>query len=251
VFYRSDDGGVTLNELPFNPSFSVRSAYVAGIDPTNPDVVYVRAGGNPAGDADTQTTPTALLRSDDGGMNFRVVARSDDPMLGFAISDDGQTVWFGASSPQGGMLDSDGLFRSDDRGLTFSRIGMQQVQCLRQHAGTLYLCGNFVLDHFALGRSTDRGDHFETVLQFDQLLGPPTCPASSAETSTCAPQWPSVRGQFVTPMDAGSPDAGTTPTPGGCHCAVPGTPCREPGRVSATLALLFALSVARRRRARA
>src|SRR5579871_4402772 len=76
-FYRSDDGGTTLNELGQIATLGLQSAYIAAVDPTNADTVYVR-GDVPTSPADAASTTlaTALLRSTDGGMTFVEIARA-------------------------------------------------------------------------------------------------------------------------------------------------------------------------------
>jgi hypothetical protein len=164
---------------------------------------------------------TALLRSDDGGEHWREMARTRGPMLGFAIADDGRTLWIGGPD--------DGLLRSDDGGARWQRIGGQQVLCLRQHEGVLYVCANFVRDGYALGRSRDRGDSVQPLLRFQDIAGPVACPAGSPESGLCGPRWPLVQRMFGfgdTGMDAGSDaardatgDAEMSP-PRGCGCGV-------------------------------
>jgi hypothetical protein len=249
VAYRSDDGGATLRELPF-PTADVTGAFVAGIDPTNADTVYVRVNlVPPPEDGGEPPSPTALLRSTDGGESWREIARTVGPMLGFAISDDGRTVWIGGPDPL------DGLQRSDDGGDHWRRIGDTRVLCLRQHAGTLYVCGNFAIDPFALARSRDRGDTLEPLLRFEDLRGPFTCPPESPETAVCGARWPLVRRLFAPPetMDAGL-DAGADamganelppPPASGCGCRT-----AAPGRTLSPAFGLLAVLALRRRPAR-
>lgn len=96
-------------------------AFIAGVDPTDAEVVYVRT---------TLALGSALLRSGDGGARFETAARTADEMLGFALSDDGRTVWYGSNAG--------GLFRSDDRGRSFERVDGLPVSCLEQHQGKLW-----------------------------------------------------------------------------------------------------------------
>ena len=248
VFYRSNDGGTTLEELPFDTGLPIRAAFVAAIDPLDADVVYVRGTVPTLTDAEA-VVPTVLLRSDDAGVHWQEIARSRDAMLGFAISDDGNTLWFG------GKDHTDGLQRSTDRGVTWSRIGDEEVLCLRQHEGVLYLCANYVRDHFALARSSDQGTTFQPLLRFEDLQPPFTCPAESPTTMLCGPQWPSVRSMFVVSMDAGvdgGADAGTTGMDGSCRCAVPGAPRSRGLRsmASGIATALAAYAASRRRRSR-
>lgn len=234
VFLRSDDGGATMRET--TRSFAgAQSAWIAGVDPTRPDVVYVR-GQRPGG------AGTILSRSDDGGRSFRRLAETTGAMRGFALSDDGATVWFGSSDAR------EGLQRSV-RGGPFARTREQPVvQCLRQHAGTLYVCADEAVDGYALGRSRDGGDTVTPLLSLRALTDPVTCPAGSVVGDRCAALWPAQRAALQridagapparpphgaadgsvandAPAERAAPDGGGLPPPPagptGCGCAVP------------------------------
>ena len=254
AFYRSDDGGTTIRELPFDVPTLLSGAYVAGVDPHDEDVVYVRGNLDTSVDAGGPEATTVLLRSRNGGMTWQEIARTAGPMLGFAISDDGRTLWYG------GPDDRDGLFRSINSGDTFQRIGQQEVLCLRQHAGTLYMCANYVLS-FALGRSTDNGTTFSTLLSFENVQGPFTCPDTSPENNICLGRWPLIRNMFVLPdagsdLDAGMRDSGLDATGasemgrvGSCGCEVVGGGTRNRQGPWLGLGLLGLFAVIRKRRA--
>ncbi|MFO0606034.1 MAG: hypothetical protein U0324_22805 [Polyangiales bacterium] len=230
VLLRSDDGGATAREL--TRSFAgAQSAWIAGVSPVNPDVVFVR-GERPGG------VGTVLSRSDDGGRTFRRVAETAGVMRGFALSDDGATVWFGSADPR------EGLQRSV-RGGPFARTREQPVvHCLRHHAGTLYVCADEGADGYALGCSRDGGDTITPLLSLRALAAPVTCPASSPVGASCGALWP-VQRAALQRIDAGAPpvrpphdgdgsvpndaavdvgalDGGVTaPAPAGCDCDVP------------------------------
>lgn len=131
---------------------------MSGVDPRDPDTLFVRA---PRG------LDTELRRSRDGGRTFQRVLTLPEPMLGFALSDDGSTVWVGSASG--------GLLRADDGDDTFRLVHRLPVLCLRQHAGALYACSEWAAQGFMLGRSRDRGDTFEPVLRMNDdanFVGP-------------------------------------------------------------------------------
>lgn len=159
---------------------------------------------------------TRLLRSTDGGMTFTEVVRTQGVMRGFAVSGDGRTLWVGGPE--------DGLLRSVEGG-AFERVSGVQVQCLRWHAGALYVCGNHVVDGFNLARSEDGGRTMVPLVDFRTLSAPTGCANGTAVRDACLPTWSSVRSGFGVLPDAGSGrdggmDAGAAAPPradgGGC-----------------------------------
>jgi hypothetical protein len=256
LFFRSDDGGATLRESSLD-MFGVDDGFIAGVDSTNADVVYVRARlqGSASLDAGAGASPTVLLRSDDGGASFREIARSTGAMNGFALSDDGRTVWYGTTHPD------DGLRRSAGGG-PFERVNTARITGLRFHDGTLWVAANWVLDSFALARSTDEGRTLEPVLRsFCEIGGVPTCGPSTDVTALCGARWTVYRSSTLA-CPAASPDAGMdaarppsmdasaeppTMMPG-CRCAAVALPRAQTGRLLCGALAAFAL-VGRRRRA--
>jgi hypothetical protein len=266
IFYRSDDSGVTLTPIASDAG-AADSLWVSGVDPTQPDTVYVRAA---------MGLGTELRRSTDGGRSFRTIATTRDPMLGFAMSDDGRTLWVGS-------IDA-GLLRSDDGGESFRQVNRIPVLCLRQHANTLWACSDWINTPFALGRSSDGGASFTPVVTFSNFTtftGPPVCEMRSEGAAICVERWPMLQRSLQVPdPDAGRPpplpDAGrrdasadvadaradvafdvvrdatvtTPPPPPASECG-----CRTPGSTAAPRALLSTLaalcvSVFARRRVR-
>jgi hypothetical protein len=216
LLYRSDDGAMTLTESPLDLRGGVEG-WVSGVDPNDPDVVYVRSFAQLQSSRDPGAT--LLLRSSDGGAHFTELTRTTGPMRGFALSGDGRTVWVGGPD--------DGLLRAVDGG-AFARVSGVQVQCLRWHADSLYVCGNHAVDGFNLARSDDGGRTMVALVDFRTLGAPTGCAVGTAVRDQCAPTWPTVRAGFGelpdagAAMDAGPPrDAGVMMTAGdGGGCAV-------------------------------
>ncbi|MFO0645064.1 MAG: hypothetical protein U0326_02425 [Polyangiales bacterium] len=191
VLLRSDDGGMTTSEVSRDTAFGGgTSAFVSGVDPTNPDVLYVRSGDG---------FGTILLRSDNGGRTFREIARTADQMAGFALSDDGGTVWIASADRTEGI-------RRSVRGGPFTRIAPTvTARCLRQHAGVLYVCTDEVADGYLLGSSIDGGDHIDPLMSGRLLAGPsPACNATTQVGMVCGPLWPMQRVPLAS-IDAGAP----------------------------------------------
>ncbi|MBK6535850.1 MAG: hypothetical protein IPF99_41865 [Deltaproteobacteria bacterium] len=126
------------------------------------------------------------------------------------------------------------------------------MQCLRWHAGALYVCGNHVVDGFNLARSDDGGRTMVPLVDFRRLGPPAGCAAGTAVREVCAPTWPTVQSGFGAlpdagaAMDSGTRDAGGTSVatgPGGCAAGARG------GRASGWgLAAGLAAAALRRRR---
>lgn len=263
LLYRSDDGGATLARVTTDMA-PADSYWVSAVDPRDPDVLYMRAAVG---------FGTELRRSRDAGRTFQRIAATRDPMLGFAMSDDGRTLWYGSIA--------EGVFRSDDGGESFGMVARLPVICLRQHAGVLWACSDWI-NRFALGRSMDGGATFEPVLRFNDpsvFVGPPRCDVRSEGADICVERWPAMqrsladtnRGDAGVSADAGRRDAATdapgdatsggrsdagmdatpdaasfAPTPGSCGCVT-----RRPEQPGALWAVLVATVLrVRRRRAR-
>lgn len=246
--HRSTDGGQSWSELPVT-ELAVGSQpllLVAGVDPQDPDVVYVRSvrATAPSGDR--------LYRSADGGQAWTPVLDTAAPLRAVVVRASGEVLAGTAVSddPIAGCT-----YRSSDRGQTFGACdyGPQMACATERSDGQLLACGaNWEPDYFTLGRSTD-GERWSKVLRFHELAGPLDCPAGTIQHDTCAEQlWPTLAEQFgVTgPVDAGDTpppvDApGPAASPEGCCGAGAG------GAGPAALAALATLGLAGRRRRRA
>ena len=189
VMLRSDDGGRTLRETTRDFS-DAQGVYLAGVDPRRPDVLYVRA---------SRGLGTLLLKSEDGGRSLRIVTETSAEMIGFALSDDGDTVWIASTSRAEGI-------RRSVRGGPFTRVGGDVgVKCLRYHAGLLFVCADEVTDGYALGCSRDGGEHIDPLLSLRRLTGAPAvCGDSTPVGSICGPTWPTVSAPLLG-IDASAP----------------------------------------------
>ncbi len=189
VFLRSDDGGRTVREMTRDFDGADGSGYIAAVDARRPDVVYVRANLG---------IGTILLKSTNGGMSFTRIGRTTSAMVGFALSDDGDTVWIAGADR------AEGLQRSV-RGGPWTRVGGDlNVKCLRYHAGMLFVCADEAVDGYALGWSRDNGDHIDPLLALRRLSGVSPACAGTPVDRTCSPTW-SMQTMLLRSIDASAP----------------------------------------------
>ena len=241
-FEISDDDGAHWRTSPLAGVRvgSTPLVYAAGVDPADPDLVFLSSlGANPPGG-------DRLYRSADGGMTWRFVLATTGAIRDLAIGPGGTVL----VATLGG-----GSFQSSNGGVAFSPMtGAPQLACVgRQTSGELYGCGaNWEPDHQAITTSTD-GATWRKVLRFVELAGPVACPAGTPEHETCGGQWPALQQQFGAtgpPVCAAPPPPDLPPPPkqpGGC-CDAGGTSPGELGALGLLAAGCGARVLRRRRR---
>lgn len=177
VVYRSDDGGKTLVEVTALPR--PEEAYVAAVDPTNPDRAFVRLAYQDA----SFLTRSAAYRTDDAGKTWSLVADVPGHMLGFAIDPSGKKVFLGG--PEAGLL------RSLD-GAAPVPISTAKVRCLRHHEGRLYACLGSTASTFGVAASCDDGATLPMILDLPSLTSSVTC-ASGTTGAVCPSKLATLR----------------------------------------------------------
>lgn len=249
---RDGANSFSVHEVPFDKEVD-QGVYIAAVDPNDADLVYLRtsSGG-----------PGRLIVTRDAGQTF-ATPYVGAPVRGFALSPDGETVYFGGTN---------GIYAGSRDELEFEQRSSVRCACLAATADTLYACSD-EYSGFTLGASSDGGFHFEPKLHLKTVRGPLAC-GEETSAAACAAEWPSIRtllgimpetagegGAGGAPGEgeggAGAPHAasgGTAPAPapperaGGGGCALgAAAPRREFGAV---LSALFALSWLSRRRCR-
>ncbi len=187
--FRSDDGGATIREL--HPTWPTQGRlYLAAIDPKNAARILVRQLSDRGSD---------LLASEDGGATFVVVLHLAGAMFGFTQSEDGATVWAGSGDAD------EGLYRSTDRGRTFTPVAKAPIFCLHRSAEKLFSCSNPFTEHgYAIGVSTDEGATLKPLIGFADVLGPVACDAGAG--ASCGKTWTAMHATFTTQTQS-------TPTP--------------------------------------
>ncbi|MGH7327077.1 MAG: WD40/YVTN/BNR-like repeat-containing protein [Polyangiaceae bacterium] len=232
VFLASTDGGQNFTESTI-PLISVdeHAPYIGGVDPSDPDRVYVRIAGASSG---------RLLVSKNAGATFDPIF-SGPPLLGFALSPDGSKVFVGSQN---------GLSEASSTDLTFTTKSSIVVQCLATSGSTLYACSADDPSGFILGSSTDDGATFTPLLHLNTLRGPLSCPQGTT-ANLCIPDWPSVAANLGETIDAGT-DAGLPvpppPSSNGCSCDLPSGRNAGLGAMGALVAAISTIAIRRKRK---
>ena len=172
------DGGTTQLD---------RAPYIAAVDPTNPDRVYIRV---------ENIDGTRLLVSDDGAQTTRQVWQAQGDLLGFALSADGTKVYAGGPN--------DGLHVASSTLLDFTtQTSTVQIQCLALDGDRLLACSDEA-SGFTIGATTDDGATWTALLHLSCMRGPLVCDLASQVTVQCDPLWP------VQQSTLGGPDPSCT-----------------------------------------
>ncbi|MFO0586223.1 MAG: sialidase family protein [Polyangiaceae bacterium] len=238
---RSDDRGQTWTKLPIPSSNDQAPPYLSAIDPADPDRAYVRLD---TADADV------LMVTSDGGMTWAEAFKGTGPLLGFALSPDGQTVAVGG--------EKDGLWTAPKDTLMFTKVSDVGVRCLTWTPDRLYACADEFKDGFHVGYSTNDGKTFKAYEHLASIC-PQECPAGSTTAEKCGDQWGLVSLTINATCGSGGGGAGGTGGGtqagggGGSSGGGGGCSCDVAGGGSAGGALLFAagvLSIVNRRRKR-
>ncbi|MBS2012536.1 MAG: hypothetical protein JST00_06605 [Deltaproteobacteria bacterium] len=193
--FESRDHGKTWTEHAVPLEGTERSLFIAGVDPNDPERVYLRTSND-------FEMPTRLLVSSDGGSTTRTVFTAKSALAGFALSPDGQRVFVGSSL--------DGLQMARTTDLVFAQRSKIEIQCLAFSPDGLLACSNERYG-FVAGLSRDDGATFTPVLRLCNIRGPLSgCPVGSATQFECVaggkigkPRWPFQRQQFACDVPEG------------------------------------------------
>lgn len=206
ILFVSHDGGARWQERTVELTADERAPYIAGVDPTNADRIYVRTFG----------VAGRLLVSEDSGESFRTVL-SGGQLLGFALSPDGSRVYVGGPD--------DGLWAADSAELQFERKSDIAVRCLTSNGSTLFMCSTEE-SGFTLGATEDEGETLTPLLNYATIRGPLTCPPDSS-AAVCPSLWSNQRAALGVMVAGGSSvdlddtaDAGQSRTDGGAPSAI-------------------------------
>jgi MYXO-CTERM domain-containing protein len=253
VLLTSKDHGKIFEENPIPLIAPERAAFIAAVDPTNADRIYVRT-------ANGTDLPSRVLVSDDAGKSFRTIFTGTGALPGFALSDDGKRIWVGGLK--------DGLRVASTTDYQWQQKTKLEIGCLKLNKDGLWACSS-EKSGFVVGLSTDDGASFKPQLHFCDIRGPLDCPVGSTTHTECSlggisanrsPPWPAqkaILGCSGPEQDGGADgggdaaaDGGGGPGPmdggGGCSVRTP-----SPTPIAALLAALVAtVALVRRRRRR-
>jgi uncharacterized protein (TIGR03382 family) len=249
------NGGSSWTEHPMPPLSNEVSMYVAGVDPTNAGVVYLRSAPTTTGGQ------SRLFVTTDGGQTFHAALTLSSAMAGFALSPDGSTIYAGGVG--------DGLWvaaRADAIGSAsaFHKTSALPVRCLATSGADLWACSDEA-SGFVAGVSTDDGATFTPKLHLYGIGSAIAC-APDSSASRCAAEFPQLcqalggcdagasRDAAVGPDAAATPDAAGASSDGGTAGSPPSVSggCSAVGGAGGALGLgsLFSISLLFRRRAK-
>jgi len=255
--YRSVDHGATFVEHDVPGSIGLAWPYIAAVDPTRSERVYVRL----------DDLPGRLKVTDDGGETWVEPLAIPSALEAFALSPDGATVLVSSVSA--------GTFRASADTLEFEQITCSGVSCFTWNDAGLFACGDQFINGFILGRSNDQGVSYERLLDLNCIHSDYGCSGDTRIGSICPMHWtmisPALLGSGYCGQDSSPPPIFTPPcasggsggsggqggesgdTPrvrahgSGCGCRSSDSPSPRAG-LAAMLALAASLGVRRRRR---
>lgn len=201
--FLSDDGGASLLSDERDGGASSLSTdgnlFLAAVDPGDRDRLFLRH---------IHAAGSDLLISRDAGRTLAKVLSLTSALHGFAKSADGTTYWAGSGIPE------HGLFRSTDRGETFTPIAPRGVLCLHWAGpAALFFCDNALgLERPAISIATDaRGEAVTPLARLSDVAGPVACARDAGRMRLCEGEWPATRDLLSSGSSAGRMDAGPAP----------------------------------------
>jgi hypothetical protein len=238
VLLVSTDDGARFAERPIPLETADRGVYIAAVDPKRADRIYFRTRGVDA---------SRVVVTDDGGKTTRAAFEGVGPLLGFALADDGATIY--AGGPKDGLVVASGAVPAKE--IQFTKRSPQSIQCLTAVGATLWACTP-ASSGFVLGASSDGGATFTSKLTLPGMRGPLKCLAPA----DCKAEWASFR-ELVGANDAKdagprkpSPPSPPPPESRACGCATPGKRGGLDADFAWPLCVALTWSLARRRSAR-
>ncbi|MBX3207147.1 MAG: hypothetical protein KF764_19020 [Labilithrix sp.] len=244
----SKDHGKTWTEEEVPLVGTERAVFVAAVDPTNAERVYLRT-------SNTVDKPTRLILReggpDGGAPTQRTLHTAKGALAGFALTPDGSRIYIGGPK--------DGVLAASAQDYVFAQKANIETQCLAVGPDGLWACSN-ERSGFVAGLSKDDGATFEARVRFCDIGGPLTsCGPGTPTNDICAPNWPAQKallGCGGLDGGAGGGDGGfgagpgfpPPPPPKGCDCQASPAGTWMGAVVSAGAGLIALVRRARRRR---
>ena len=252
LLYKSIDGGATFTAmgqvgLPTMPASS-STIEIAGIDPTNPSIVYVRVTYA------TGTMGDAIYRSTNAGQSWVTIDSKADTIaflvrsngdlvvgtkfLGAEVSSNGGTSWTPLTNPP--------------RINCLAENSAHEVWACTQNFDVMTGSGSDTVpgDGFGIMKSTDLAT-WTGVVKYQNITGPVDCPAGTPQHDSCvgSGNWCGLRTQLGI-TGSGGVDC-SAPVDAGLVHVMPPKGCCDSGPGSApplAMGLVVAFGFARRRR---
>ncbi len=179
--YRSDDGGATFTAMVLAGITTTNNTAIdfVAVDPTNPDIAYVRVKQESA-------MGEGLYKTTNGGASgswTHMLSENDSP-LSLVVRADGSLV---AGSPNLGMHTSpDGTTWTD-------LVNPPHINCLAHNAADeVWACtANFDVpggppkDGYGIMKSSGDLSTWTPVLRFQDIMDPVACPAGTVQEDQC------------------------------------------------------------------
>jgi hypothetical protein len=251
----SIDAGAHWIERPLPTLVDETSAYIAAVDPSDADLVYVRTEGNALASSQSR-----LFVTSNAGQSFDVAlafeqkdagVTATDQILGFALSPDGSKVYAGSPT---GLYVATRASLADAAG-SFTKMASIHVQCLATRGSELWACSDEV-SGFVAGVSNDDGMTFTPKLHLDGVASALSCAADATAAQCSGAEFQQLCAMLGGCANAGGADAGDGGAPppvppsrssGGCSLLDGGG---APWTLCAGAAAVLLAAAARRRRRR-
>jgi hypothetical protein len=190
----SEDGGTSWQSRDIAGSDLANQPYIAAVDPSDADRVFVRTNGWVEDENGGQLANDALLVTANAGSDWAEPIRRAGKLFGFSLdaSGDGVVVGFGdpVQAARSTRAEELGIYRATSDRLEFEQVVTGSVSCLRWSGQGLYAC--FDAKHVDLGTGFALG--FAENAAFDSLRGPPV---AAAELFTGLLRLEDVRGPLA------------------------------------------------------
>lgn len=222
VIARSIDHGATWQVFDISGATQAAQPFIAAIDPSDPDRLYVRFA----------SASSTLVYTTDGGATWTAALTLDGPMQGATLSPDGSMVLVGGPDL--------GVWRAPSSTMAFAKVSDASVKCLKWADDGVYGCDAPLQGGLVLTMSHDDGQTFDPLLYL-ACVEPLACRAGtsvgdlcesapllagtgtgSAQSDICHAGTGGTGGTSasVTASSASGGAGGVSPVSSGCGCSV-------------------------------